>query len=319
MTSIAAIAADIRDTSAQIARISRSIAEHPNETSLLFNLRSLEKRMRTLENRFAEIAKEFDHDTIDYRILCDKGEKYPVWSVGRSLTTFQNMVTSFYDAIKSGPKKRGRTSAETAALTQMDFEYAFSGSLGFALTLANKRDMLESGLDMAVEKAFSVIHAKEMPDVTALAKVVGVAAMRTAYDWAKTHSDADFGAAIEWKHGNDIVKETKVDATQLTLIAGMIEKTSEVERAETTFTGTMVGYSVPRRYFEFQPIGEGAIITGHFSDTYVAPEPIQIPSTHPITVKLVRQTVVHYAIEKEEVSWELLSVSAAAQLTIIST
>lgn len=304
MSAISKLAIDLRDTSTQIARMEREIAAHPEQSGLVFSLKSLQKRLRILEERFAELSKESLLDVVDYRIVPAREGRYPIAAVGQSLTSFQEMVTVFFDAVKTGPKIRSRISADIAELSTMDFGYAYSGSLGFALTIPNERMLLiESDLDRAVERTFQVIHALETKDLAALANEVGVASIRRAYSWAKVHAKHGMSVEIKFKRGVEIKNRTIIEAQQLTRLTELIEQTSDVTREPVTLTGILVGIDETDWDFHFKP-ETGEEIRGKLAEAFTFERPISIPSAA-LTVRLVKKTVVHYAIDKEDISWEL--------------
>lgn len=56
MSDILWLTENIRDTSAHIAQLERTILQNPGEAGLAINLRSLQKRLGTLEGEFAQQA-----------------------------------------------------------------------------------------------------------------------------------------------------------------------------------------------------------------------------------------------------------------------
>lgn len=303
MSALASIAKSIQETNAQLATLQRELASHPHERSLLVNIRALEKRVRMLEARFEELAKNQYLDICDYRLIAAIPDRYPIAAVGTALSTFQNMVTVFFDAIKTGPKTRARVAADVAELASMNLGYTYAGSLGFTLTVPNERLLLVgSDLDLAIERAFQVINATEIDDIAALAREVGVASIRSAYGWAKHHARFQMSADIEWKRGSEVRNRTTAHSEQLARLADLIEKTSEVTQEQVTLVGTLVGVDTHLGTFHFEP-ETGESIRGRLAETFGVENPVRIPSV--VTVELSKRTKVHYSIEKEEITWEL--------------
>jgi hypothetical protein len=304
MTSLASLARDLRDTTAEIARIERAISSHPAEKGLLVNLAALQKRMRVLELQFAEFSKNDFLDICDYRLIPHSPGNYPISAVGSVLVTFQHMVTVFLDAIKSGPKLRARISPDVASSSSMNFGYSFSGSLGFTMTVPNDRLLaVDSDLDMAIERAFQVVNARETSDIAVLAKEIGVASVRSAYTWAKHHAKYQLSAAIDWKRGQQVRNHTFLEAEQLARVAALIEQTSETTEERLTLPGILEGVNTTRRTFQFGPV-EGDEIQGRISENLSFERPFEVPSA--VVIDVIKRTKVHYSIDKEEINWELI-------------
>lgn len=307
MSMLGNVSRGLRETSAQIARIERDIAASPKERGLLINLSALEKRMRALELQFAELTKNDFLDVCEYKLIAHEQAEYQVSAVGSALFLFQQMVTTFFDAVKTGPKTRARISPDTASLASMNFAYSWDGSLGFTMTVPNERLIaVSSDFDMAIERAFQVVNSQEAADIAVLAKEVGIASIRSAYAWAKQHAKNRLSADVRWKRGAEVRSHTVLSVEQLAKVADLIEKTSEetVERA--SFAGVLNGISLPKRQFWFTPV-EGDAIQGKISESLAerlsVAHPLPVPSN--LHVSVTKRTRVHFSTEREEIDWEL--------------
>jgi hypothetical protein len=190
----------------------------------------------------------------------------------------------------------------------MNFAYSWDGSVGFTMTVPNDRMIaVSSDMDMAIERAFQVVNAKEASDIAVLAKQIGVASIRSAYVWAKQHAKYRLSAEINWKRGREIRNHTLLDVDQFLRVAELIEQTSETTEASVTLSGVLHGVNDAKGTFQFAPT-EGDAIQGYLSQTLVDrlsfSHPFKVPSN--VDLSLVKRTKIHFSIEKEEVSWELV-------------
>src|SRR5437867_3375751 len=118
----------LQDTSAMLAQLERDLARNPDDTrSLQLEVQSLEKRKRLLEEEMLAVTAEMGLEVCRYRIVPEQA-RLRLAGVTGALGQYQDLVTIFYDALKNGPKQRGKISAEVASETALDFAYALAGS-----------------------------------------------------------------------------------------------------------------------------------------------------------------------------------------------
>jgi hypothetical protein len=293
----------IQDTNAMIAKIERSVSEHP-APSLLANLRSLQRRVEMLESDFAVLADRRSQDVCSYRMF-SKGERYKVSSFAKALADFQATFTLTYDALKNGPKQRATVNPEVEAATAFDFGYAFAGSVGVMMTLENERLLIgQTHLDEAMSVVFAMAKAASAEEIAMFAKRLGPPPVRALYRWATAHVVGDMGAEIEWRKERSLQAGILVQQPELERLREAIAATSEETTEQHTFTGTLQGLDIVTRRFRLErPNGEE--IVGSTGDVVGPGHSVPIPSTQ--TVRLELKTKVHYSIDKEDRIWRLLA------------
>jgi hypothetical protein len=299
----------LRDTTAQISKLDSAVAKFPQHDALQINMLSLQRRLRRLEEEFSEAAQHQQVDVCDYRMLSETSGVYPVAGVGSALTLFQEMVTTFFDSIKNGPKIRARISPEIAQRASMNLAYSYPGSLGFALAVESNRDLFgDSDLGLAIESAFKVMGARSTDEISELSKTVGVASIRKTYAWAKAHARFGLSADIKWI-GGATPHVALLDSAGFERLSELIERTSEETVEQISLAGVLVGIDVKQGTFHFEP-QEGDEIKGRLAETFSFHPSIPIPSR--VIVNLHRHYRVYFSTEQEVVDWQLVSLLAGA-------
>jgi hypothetical protein len=162
-----------------LERLERDIIKDPRDWSLAITAQSLRQRQIDLEREFASLANINLLDVCDYRLVPPESGEYPIVSVAKTLASFQELVTTVFDAFKTAPKLRARFTADIVAASTLNFGYAYPGSLGFVLTMPNDRLLLgESELDRAFEAIFEMAKAQRPAELAAYVARVGVASIR---------------------------------------------------------------------------------------------------------------------------------------------
>ncbi len=152
----------LQETSATLERLEREIAKSPRDWGLAITADFLRRRQTDLEGEFAAIANLNLLDVCDYRLIPSDNGDYPIISVTRALASFQELVTTVFDAFKTQPKVRARFTADVVAASTLSFGYAYPGSLGFVLTMPNERLLLgESDLDRAIQTIFEMAKSEQ--------------------------------------------------------------------------------------------------------------------------------------------------------------
>jgi hypothetical protein len=111
-------------------------------------------------------------DICDYRLIPERETDYSVNMVTQALRSFQDMVTSIYDAITTRPKVRGSWDAASVANSSFSFGYSYSGSLGIVLVIPNERLIgdIESNLDRSVMAALEATKTRDTEAVAQFAR-----------------------------------------------------------------------------------------------------------------------------------------------------
>ena len=246
-------------------------------------------------------------DVCDYRIIPERPSGYALTAVTTALHDFQDMVTYVYDVITSGrPKQRARLDPAIVEKTRFDFGFAYSGSLGIVLTIPNERLLgIESDLDMAVAAVFDFMGAERAEQIREAAQRFGVPTVRKFYSWSKAHRDYGMDAEIKWIRDADTRRVVLTQAAKFEEICGFIEGRSEEVSEDITLTGQLVGYNVHAGRFAFEA-PDADVINGSFTKEFEAVQR-QVPRQY--TARVIKQTIQHYASDRDDVSWFLVSLS----------
>jgi len=300
MSALRAILDRLNDIEATITKIENSaLLEAP--FAHLVTLQSLEQRRDDLKEELEEITKREFTEICDYRIIPEGPISYAISGVTSALHEFQDLVTLLFGADPKKPKQRARADIESTQKTRFDFGFAYAGSLGIVLTVPNDRLIGGSDLDLAIRAAFSLISSKSADDIRGAAAQYGAPVVRKLYSWSKVQRDYDLSADIKWKRGSELRDEVLVQSKESAEVCRLIESKSDVQNDEMDVVGNLVGFNVATRRFAFQ-LPDDELVNGTLAQAFEM-TPRIVPGRY--MAHLTRRTIVHYTVEKEEISWIL--------------
>lgn len=306
MTYLLEIQGRLHDTEEAIARQQRLVGSNPYDRRFGLELESLIKRQENLESSFNEAANADSLDVCRYRLIRDEGASFPIAALGETLNTFQSFLTTLYDALTSGPKATSRVSAEIIEKTRLDFSHTYSGSLGLVFTVANERLLFKSDLDRTVDVMFKMLKVHSSASVLEYANQFGVAPIRKMYEWADNHGRYSLTADISWLHEDNVNNELLMQAPEAIQLCEIINATSDVKQEEITITGELVGADTVTKKFHLKfPGVDTDDIEGKFADGFTATGDLVINNNY--QAKLLKNIVVHMATDREDVSFQLVS------------
>lgn len=294
----------LQDTSAAIAKTEAMVVRRPDDPIPVINLRSLHKRQGALEEQFLAESKRRGLDVCSYRVIPDRD--YPTISALTStLSSFQEMFSIIYDAIKHGPKKRARLKSETTLESSFTFGYAYSGSVGIVMTLPNDR-LLFGGtkLDDAMASVFKTISAQTTDEIAALAKELGVPPIRAAYKWADAHATGGLSADIEWMRSKEVRRRTLIQLPELEHLKSTIKQTGEETEEHIKVIGELVGVEISQQRFHLTVEG-GGDIRGTMDQRIGHEYTVELPKRY--RAELKKTSLIRYAVDEEEVKYHLLN------------
>jgi hypothetical protein len=298
----------LQETTSTLERLERDIIKDPRDWSLAITAQSLRQRQIDLEREFASLANINLLDVCDYRLVPPESGEYPIVSVAKTLASFQELVTTVFDAFKTAPKLRARFTADIVAASTLNFGYAYPGSLGFVLTMPNDRLLLgESELDRAFEAIFEMAKAQRPAELAAYVARVGVASIRKLYSWSRAHAEAGLSADIHWRRQQADRAHVFVQRQELAHLTEIINQ-AIVETADPFDTvAELIGLDVGKSNSFRLRVAEAEDITGDLADGFDRTKTYQIPGWY--RAHLLKKTKIHYSIEKEDEDWELLSLA----------
>jgi hypothetical protein len=301
MSALRAVLDRLNDIEGTIAQLE---GKSTPETAFAYRmtLRSLENRREDLRNELNEITKRDFVEICDYRIIPEGPLSFAISGVTGALHEFQDLVSILFGADPQKPRQRARVDIATSEKTRFDFGFAYSGSLGIVLTVENERLIgIESNLDLAIRAAFDLISAKSGDDIKAAAVQYGPPVVRKLYAWSKIQRDYDLSADIKWKRGDEIRNNVLVQAKESAEVCRLIESKSDINDEPLDVIGNLVGFNVAARRFAFE-FADGELINGTFDKSFEMAQRL-VPGRY--SAHLIKRSVIHYTIEKDDVSWIL--------------
>lgn len=305
MTQLVSTLTELREIQGEIARVDGLIALHPEYESLLVDRDSLVKRQNGLEKLFALLTDEQMVDVCRYSFIPDQSDRYPLLSLTRILTEFQELVTTVFDAVKTGkPKTRARPTAEIAQQSAFDFGYAAAGSLRVALMVPNERLLLiESDLDRSIELVFQAMEAKDANAIGKLSSIIGIAAVKKLYELADDHAKYGLSADIQWQRKGEIRRRVVVQPPEFEQLRARLNEKSEKTIEPLELTGRLVGIDVDLGTFHLT-FPEGEDIKGRLTQEFREAEPSEVPGNY--VAEMIKTTVIHYSTQEDKVTHELV-------------
>jgi hypothetical protein len=296
----------IQDSEVAMANLEKAPSDVRTSKGFLLNLKSLQKRKDILEEQFLELTNETGLDVCSYRLFPKNEGPIRISRLTSALSDFQNWFSVVYDAIYSRqPKERARVDADTASVTAFDFAYSFAGSVGIVLTMPNERLLLGTTvLDDSFEALRSMAKSASTEEVAEFAKKYGIASVRKMYKWADDLTQGDLGVDIKWRRGNSINSTLFAQTEELELLKTAIESSSEEKEEVIEFSGKLVGLDVALKKFHMET--DSGDIRGGIAPIIGTQHTLEIPKHYTIDVLVKRK--IHYAMEKEDVSYFLLAV-----------
>ena len=302
MSNLLFLQRQLEKAGAELGSLNRALAENPGSRSLVAMTESMTSARSSLEQAYLEEADALGVDVCSYRIF---GDEAPTLSALTSiLGTFQTLFSVIYGSVKDGtPKSRARVSPDTQADTLFRFGYSYPGSVGMVLTLPNDRMLIgDSKLDESIRVAFEMAQAETPEEVGTFARTYGPASVRAMYKWAHAHSAVGLGAEIGWRRATYIRNSLVLQAPELDRLAKAIELTGEVTEVDERLSGMLVAIDSDRRTFRVSFEGADEI-HGRLADALALDEPARVPARY--RVSLTKQTTVRYAMDDDQVTWQL--------------
>lgn len=294
---------ELRDLNAELARLERAVAADPDEDVLELDVASLSKRKRRLEEEFRTLAGSLGLDAVRYRLIPEGTDSVPLRALTKALDRFQEAITTFYDAKVSGIKQRGKIGPDARLGSSFDFAYSFSGSLGVVLTVPQERVLFDSALDKSITDFFAATQANTREQVVAIAHEYGVPAVRRLYEWSAAHADFGMSVDINWLRSKESVGRVEAAPEMLRHLKEIIAETSEVTDTPHRVIGMLHGLDTARREFHLRVVD--ADIQGVWSAHFTYLKEFALDEVY--EAELIESKKVHFAIEREETKWFLLS------------
>jgi hypothetical protein len=304
MSDLLDIAQKLNETQKALKDLEQAIADNPGALSLLASAVSLRERQGDLEIAFAEEANRQHIDVCSYRLFSEHEDKPPIAALTGALSSFQAWFTTVFDAIKNGPKQRSKVEVDVVKSTEFGFGYAFTGSVGFVMTMPNERLLIgDSQLDQAMETVFKMAKADDSERIAFFSKELGPASVRKMYWWTTEHLSAGLGAEIEWRRQDSVKARLFIQTAELDSLKKAIEETSDETEETIEAIAELVGADIPRHIFHLKIPGAGDV-RGTMAESIGESVTVELPKHYKATFR--KTTRINYSTEKEDIEYHLL-------------
>ncbi len=300
----------LQSTQEAIRRTKELLAKHPRDYGMLANITSLEKRALSLEEDFLAEASTEHLDICTYRMFADERKTYPILAVGSALSDLQRWFSTVYDALKHGPKRRAKLAPETVQQSTLDFAFAFTGSIGVAMTIPSERLLFDNDLQRAIQKVVEMAGADSSEKIYHFAKEVGAASVSAMYRWVSDHVASGTGAEIKWMRNQAEVVAGTFEKHQLADLGRAIEQTSEETEETLNVVGDLVGADINRHTFHLV-FEEAEEIRGTMAESIGLEYTVELPRRYMAVIRKI--SFVNYAKDEEYVKYHLLELKDAQQ------
>jgi hypothetical protein len=306
MSKISDITAELRDTVQSLARLEKGSVNLTTSRSFLLNQQALQKRQTSLEEQLEHLASQQQTDVVNYRLFSDSDDSMSITAVAKTLTDFQEWLTTIYDALKNGPKERDRRDAEVVSTTRLNFAYSYAGSVGVVMTMPAEQLLIgETNLDKAVETIFKLVKAKSTEEIATYAKSLGPATIRRMYRWVTDHLESGVGADIEWRRNQSVKSSLLIQQQELRELQATIGATSEETETTIEIPGVLIGADIDRRTFHLRIEGDEDV-SGTMSPLIGTKVTLELGKRY--TATILRKTKTIYVTEKDEITNFLLKI-----------
>lgn len=292
----------LNDANGLIDTLSAGSAGEADEF-LRLNLLAIERQRDEIKRDLEAYLSQEHRSFFVYRILRSGDQKYPAKAVGGALEAFQDLLTSVYDALINGPKKRFRPSFTSVQDTMLEFGGASAGSVKIFLAADEQRLLVDqTNLQRALVLVDRTLSAQNTDDLTELASTVGIASISKAYDWARHSVENGFSTELKWGYDLNGSNTFLISSDEAERVRSLIAERSDEETTEVTEIGVLHGFDKESSYFNFSPIGTREHIKGDVSS--LVPEKVMTGVSYKATFAKTIVTV--FSTGEEKVRWLLL-------------
>lgn len=231
-----------------------------------FNADSIIKRRNDLASKIdAELAST-QNSLIEYRIERMSEGKYPAKAVGEALEKFQDLLTSIYDAIVHGPKRRFRPATDSVERTTLNFAGATAGSVRISLAAEDDRLLVgDTDLERALVLVEKTLSAQTTEDLSLLASVVGIASVSRAYEWAKSAAGYDLKTEISWGKALTHERAFEIKSDDAARVSQLIAQKSDDLVTSHEYLCVLHGFDKQTSYFHVETLDERNHLKGDVS------------------------------------------------------
>jgi hypothetical protein len=308
MTQIRRILNDLQDTDLTLERLKALALQDPHDEITRINSEGIEKRRKDLERKLNYELRHDHADVVEYKIERVEISNYPAKAIASSILTFQELITSVFDAIRTTPKKTYKPSPASIELSAMDFAGARAGSVVVAMSVHNERLLaVQSELDQTFDLVISLLHARTDTELRELVNRVGVASISRAYNWADNSANYGLDTSITWSKAVPLGEPVSVTKQQALALKEAIDATSDEEIKPEEYECELIGIDDDTSYFHIKTTA-GEEIKGGISNEF--PKGLQWTTHNNYRAFLSKSTRIKYSTGEEKERWTLHRLAA---------
>jgi hypothetical protein len=282
----------------------RRLAETALQDDVLtVNLDAVKRRRSDLEHQLGSLLRTHQLDLIRYRLELFDGSAPSAIAVARSIVQFQNLVTTVFDAVRSGAKRHPHPSHENTRMSALSFANPLGAKAGIHFTIANDRLLaIASELDEAFALIFELLMARTKSALRAIAARAGIASVTAAHAWAEVAVQYGLTVTIGWRKTSDERSSVMLSHSDALLFKTAIEAVSEEAFTEVDRPCELMAIDESAGTFRIEATG-GEVIAGTLGEGF--PRGGNWTTHHWYTAVLHRAMRIRYANGEETVRWSL--------------
>jgi hypothetical protein len=217
------------------------------------------------------------------------------------------LLTSVYDALNNGPKKRFRPSFESVQETLLEFGGATAGSVQIFLAADENRLLVDhTKFHRALTLVEKTLSAQTTDDLTELSREVGIASISKAYNWAQLAAANGFSTELTWGQSLSDRFGLRISHDEAERVRALIAERSDEEAVLVEETGILHGFDKETSYFHFAPFESKEHIKGEVANTV----PQKITTGVVYKARMAMTTLTVFATGEEKVRWTLFALEA---------
>lgn len=305
MSDFASLLEKRRALAGRKARLEQELSKNPYDYALAKDYNSISRLTHRYEREILFAAEQKQIDVCRYKII-PECEDYSLYGVTSSLSSFQSVITSIFDAKQSGPKTRARFSEQVKRESELHFGYTFAGSLGFVLVIPSERDLFSGKMDDVVDTFHDLMNVEDIDDVRDISRHLGIAVTSQYYKWLTSNTSREYSLELNWHRSDRVQKGTLLDSNRMNKIEDIILEASDESQDEIPVSGVLVGMNLKTTSGSFHlVVPEGESYSGFLSEEF--DRSVQWGLNKRYSAEIIKKEVTYFATEDTKTTFYLKS------------
>lgn len=298
------------DTDRMLAQLRASAVNAVGSAAFILEYQSVERRRDKLVRLLQTAATAAGREICEYH-FDPIGGHLTAAGLSEALGGFQRLLGVAYEAVSRGPRQSAHVSGEATRATDLDFGYTMAGSIAFVFTVAVEPDLLgDDFLTDTFRQVFAASHASGAEGIRRIAAAMGAAPVRELYKWAHAHARHQLAAEIVYKPQRKARQKIELQPDDFWRLVEAIGETSDEKTEEIIVGGQLVGADVTTRRFHLE-LDDGTDIRGDLGAAVGPTQQVVLNVSY--TARILKRTIVHYATDREQVSYTLAALTRLGQ------